>query len=84
MGYSITAETYEKMEANRQEGRLCAGGNRHCATRATRKIVTEGWLSKVGEGDSHKGEMPLCTRHAKSYTPGYHGVNFVVLDVKKF
>jgi hypothetical protein len=85
MGYSITEETYNKIEANRQAGRLCSGGSRHCATKATRKVTSEVWLSKIGEGEMHVGKpLTLCTTHAKPYHEGFRGVNFIVLSVEKF
>jgi hypothetical protein len=85
MGYSITEETHNKIEASRQAGRLCSGGSRYCTTKASRKVLTETWLSKIGVGSSHVGKpLTLCTTHAKPYHVGYRGVNFIVLDVEKF
>lgn len=84
MGYSITAEQAAKLAANRAAGRACKGGHRDCAVRATRKVTSEAWTYKIGEGASHTSTLTLCGRHAKGYVAGFEGVNFRVVSVEAF
>lgn len=85
MGYSISEETYQRLERNRREGRLCGGATRvrhGCVARATQQAIQETWTHKIGEGESHVSPLSLCARHARQVAPGYEGVNFRVLSVE--
>jgi hypothetical protein len=83
MGYSITQEKWERLEALRREGRLCCMDREH-VTKATVMVTQESWTYKIGEGESHVDEMPFCPRHARQVPEGYEGVNFRVLSHRKF
>jgi hypothetical protein len=89
MGYSIDADTYDKLERNRREGRECRGGSRYCTTRATRRVFMDTWMNEsdkaAGEApripaDEDKG-MTLCTRHTN--TLGIEGLNFTVRRIER-
>ena len=77
MGYSISWEKWEKLEALRREGRLCAMDREH-VTPATVVVEQVSWDYKVGEGPERKDEMAFCARHARQLPVGYVGTNFVV------
>ena len=82
MGISIDEATHQKIERNRREGRLCQGACRSrvgCTVRATWRITSRGWTYTVGEGTDHVNDMVMCGRHAREWTPGSGGVNFIVL-----
>lgn len=83
MGYSLSQEQFERLEANRRAGRQCAmaTGRGGCFTRATWKETHESWPYAIGEGESKVSEMVFCGAH---HNPeGYRGVNFVVRSVEK-
>lgn len=84
MGYSITAEKHQKIEALRREGRLCQTNNGRggCSARATVQQTVEDWNYRVGEGESTVRTMVHCARHARRFPAGFRGVNFVVLSVQ--
>jgi hypothetical protein len=86
MGISISEEKHQKLEANRRAGRLCASGNSRagCSVRATKKVVQDSWIYRIGEGEVSRHEMPMCTRHARQFPVGFEGVNFRVLSIKEF
>lgn len=85
MGYSISQETYERIERNRREGRLCRGGSR-CSSRGTWWAFHETWVHKIGEGDSKLDMqgMPFCKKHLREFAPhvGFEGVNYRVVRIK--
>jgi hypothetical protein len=83
MGYSISEEQYQRLEQNRRDGRDCHMSTRGggCFTRATRKVTTESWPYKIGEGEPRTHTSTFCARHA--HKPGYEGMNFRVLAVEK-
>lgn len=85
MGYSITGEQHDRMEANRREGRLCQGGVRSCTVRATRKVTVTSDAYNDGRY-VHTSTITYCPRHARMYGGyvGYRGANFVVDAVEKF
>lgn len=84
MGYSISHEKWEKLEALRKEGRLCRMDREH-TTRATVMVRQETWPYVLGEpGTGTVDEMPFCPRHARLMPPGYEGVNFRVLSHRRF
>jgi hypothetical protein len=43
-------------------------------------------LHKVGEGEPSEDRRPLtlCTRHAREYSPGYQGQNFIVNNIERY
>lgn len=81
MGYSISQETMDKINANKLAGRLCSGGNRYCSTRATKVVRSTAWMYKIDEGAARVSELKLCGRHAKLYHVGMRGVNFIVTRI---
>jgi hypothetical protein len=83
MGYSISEETYERIERNRREERLCQGSTR-CSTRATRIVTQRCWLYTIEEGPETLEDMKMCTRHANTLPVGFRGVNFIVTQVQPF
>jgi len=86
MGYSISHEKWEKLEALRREGRLCRMDREH-TTRATVMIRQESWYyeeDKLAGKPPHVDEMPFCPRHARMMPPGYEGANFRVLSHRRF
>lgn len=84
MGHSISEATWNRMRANRLEGRQCVGGLNYCSARATRLVTSQVWLLSIGEGGAHDSQIKLCTKHAKPYHPGYRGRNFITQKVEKF
>lgn len=81
MGYSMSQEQHDKIERNRRMGRLCSGGRHFCVTPATRRVTSWTWTHKIGEGKAHESELLLCTRHARTYSVGFEGVNFIVKSI---
>lgn len=84
MGYSISEEQHQRLEANRREGRTChmSTGRGGCFTRATVKQTSESWPYKLEEGTSRIATMTFCKRHSSA--PGFEGVNFRVLATERF
>jgi hypothetical protein len=82
MGYDISQETYERIEQNRRDGRLCQGSSR-CSTRATWKVDQRSWIYRIGEGEASEHPMVMCAKHARQYPAGYRGVNFEVLAIEQ-
>jgi hypothetical protein len=83
MGHSISEETHIKLERNRRNGVLCAGGVRHCTTPATVIVETDSYTHEYGVGPVQHGEMKFCARHARSYPTGFQGTNFKVAGKRK-
>jgi hypothetical protein len=81
MGYSISRAAWEKLEKRRRDGELCQGPARSCTNRALVVVTQETWTYKIGEGQSHTGELRMCKRHAAEFPVGFQGVNFKVLEV---
>jgi hypothetical protein len=65
MGHSISSQVHDKLEANRRNGRLCAGGRNHCTTPATVKVITTD-----DEAGRTYGPAKFCRRH-NVYPVGY-------------
>ncbi len=70
MGHSISYETSVKLDRNRANGRLCAGGVRHCTTPATTLVVTDA----DDRGETY-GAMKQCRRHARMFPVGFEFAN---------
>lgn len=87
MGYSLSQEQYEKLERNRQEGRLCSvsTGRGGCFSRATVRWTTNSWMYAE---DRQAGKAPevttsvVCTRHNRD--DWHHGTNYEVISTDKF
>lgn len=81
MGYSISQETYERLEANRAAGRLCQGSSR-CSTRATRQTVA---LLQDDDGTWRWSVMVMCLKHADTMSswPAYvNGAHLSAVGIK--
>ncbi len=79
---SVSATAYDKVQANRREGRACSGPSRSrigCSGRATHLRTDEVYLHVLNEGPAEVLDMPLCKRHAGQSRVGATGVNFRVL-----
>src|ERR1019366_9340119 len=70
MGTSISHETGIKLDRNRANGRLCAGGVRHCTPPATTLVVTNDDLA-----GKTMGPMKMCARHARMFPVGFEFAN---------
>ncbi len=83
MGYSITQEQWERLEALRRIGRRCAmnTGRGGCFATATYEEDHESWVYEIGEGRRDETTMVFCGRHRNEV--GYEGRNFRVLAVRK-
>jgi len=65
MGYSISQETYERIERNRAAGRLCQGSSR-CSQRATRLAVcllNEPGHQRANERGWYWSVFVVCSKH---------------------
>lgn len=84
MGYSISAATHDKIEQNRRDGRLCAGGaSRHgCTTPAKVRVTTQSWPHAIGEGQMTERQMTFCERHWRTLPT--RGVNFDVTGYERY
>jgi hypothetical protein len=86
MGYSMTSEKADKINALAAEARRCSmnNGRGGCATRATVMVVDQSFVYRLDEGAESVTEMPMCARHARQMPVGFEGVNFRVLDHRRF
>ena len=97
MGYSVSQETYERIERNRLNRRLCQGSSR-CSQRATRfaiALLDDNETENVGGGTTtysvtkpawRWSVMVMCKRHADEMIawPAYvNGANLAVLSLDR-
>lgn len=82
MGYSISRETHERIEANRAAGRLCGGSSR-CSSRATRMTIA---LLERETGTWEWSCMVMCKKHADQMVawPAYtNGAQMGILGLQR-
>lgn len=77
MGYSISAETHERMCRSRAEDRLCQGTGR-CSSRATYVVVFTSSLNGPNSTDDGLSTFVMCKKHMTEFfrTFDYYGYCF--------
>jgi len=81
MGRDYAQSTYERYCSLTERELNCEHGPALCINRAKFVAILRSWNYEIGKGKEKLLRLRTCHRH--SMMPGYRGVNFVVMEVKK-